>query len=219
MTPGKIVLVALALACTLSCGRSSPTDATQTCRNYPRALEENGALFTCELNQGGTVVLACSLGAETRRWEYASLADFVEEASVLHRARWNTRTTTSGVLLGSFASTVRVLEFDPQGRLSRRVRTTSSQLGTFVLDDTVYSRWDGRGRPTRGEVTSGDLSDAVVLTYDDAVRRVESSLGEHLVVDANGNPVDEVEVFGLGQDPFRRERTYRTTETVRLCLP
>lgn len=218
MSSYRSLVFSLSLVLPFSCGGSFPTAETDACRNYPRAFEEDGALFTCQLDQGGAVALMCARGADTRRWEYPSLSAFIREASVPNRPQWTSRTTTSGALLGSFTSTVRSLEYDSQGRPSRRVRSSSSQLGTFVLDDTIYSQWDARGRPTRGDVTSGDLSDSVSLAYDDAARRVETSLGEHLVVDTNGNPVDEVEVFGLGPEPFRRERSYRTTATERVCL-
>jgi YD repeat-containing protein len=154
-----------------------------------------------------------------RRWEYSSLTDFVREPSIPNRIRATSRTSTGGLLLVSFTETLRSYEYDAQGRLSRRNRTSSGNLGTFVLDETRYTEWDTSGRPTRGEILSGEVTGPVVLSYDDGRRLLETSTGEIVSLDGNGNLLSEVEVFGLGPDPFRSEREYRTTATARVCLP
>ncbi|HSF20384.1 MAG TPA: hypothetical protein VLK65_33030 [Vicinamibacteria bacterium] len=213
------VLVLFASIGALSCGGSSPTDETPTCRTYPLSFEENGTPFTCRLETGARVTLSCAAGTLNRDWEYANLADFIGEAAVPNRLRVESRRTTAGALLGSFTTTIRFYEYDGQQRLTRRVRTSSNSLGTFELDDARYSQWDAEGRPTRGEIRAGELSAGVSLSYDDGQRRLEASTGERVVVDRNGNILNEVEVFGLGPDPFRFERDYVITATERACLP
>ncbi|HXV59729.1 MAG TPA: hypothetical protein VEK15_03480 [Vicinamibacteria bacterium] len=213
------VLVVFASIGALSCGGSSPTEETPTCRTYPLGFEENGIPFTCQLETGARVTLSCAAGTLSRHWEYANLADFIAEAAVANRLTVESRRTTAGALLGSFTTTVRSYEYDGQRRLTRRVRTSSNSSGTFELDDTRYTQWDAQGRPTQGEIRAGELSAAVSLSYDDGQRRLETSTGERVVVDRNGNAVNEVEVFGLGPDPFRVERDYVITATDRACLP
>jgi len=52
------------------------------------------------------------------------------------------------------------------------------------------------GRPTGGQITHGDTTEALTLHYDDAAGRVESSNGEFTVRDKNGNLVEEAEFGG-----------------------
>lgn len=56
--------------------------------------------------------------------------------------------------------------------------------------------WDRFGRPTAGQITRGDTTEALTLHYDDAAGRVESSNGEFTVRDKNGNVVEEAEFGG-----------------------
>jgi YD repeat-containing protein len=203
----------------LSCDGSTPTEETEECRNYPLSFEENGVPFTCELDPGGIVVLTCASGTLIRRWEYSSLGDFVREPGTPNRIRAANRTSTGGLLLASYTETLRSYEYDPRGRLSRRTRTTSGSLGDFVLDETRFTEWDASGRPIRGEIQAGEESEPVVLTYDDGRRLLETSTGERVSQDGNGNLLSEVEIFGLGPERFRSEREYRTTATGRACIP
>ncbi len=196
----------------LACDGSTPTEETGECRIYPISFEENGTPFVCQLEQGGNVTLSCAGGVQLSSWQYANLVDFVREAEVQNRIRAVSRTTTGGVLLGSFAQTLRSYEYDSQGRLLRRTRTTSGNPGALPLDETRYTEWDASGRPTRGEIQSGVESSPVLLTYDDAQRLLETSTGERVSRDTNGNLLAEIEVFGVDQ-PFRSERQYRTTAT------
>lgn len=217
--PSARALVGMLFAAWLfACDGSTPTQETEECRNYPLSFEENGVPFACELDQGGSVTLACASGVQLRSWQYANLADFVREPNVPTRLRAVSRTTTSGVPLGSFTQTLRTFEYDAQGRLSRRTRTGSGNLGTSVLDETRYTEWDGSGRPTEGEIESGGASAPVVLMYDDAQRLLDTSTGERVAQDADGNLLSEIEVFGVDQ-AFRSERQYRTTATRTVCLP
>jgi hypothetical protein len=202
----------------LACDGSTPTEETEECRIYPLSFEENGAPFACELDQGANVTLTCASGVQLSSWEYSSLADFVRESDPPNRIRALSRTTTGGVLVGSFTQTLRSYEYDRQGRLLRRTRTTEGNLGASLLDETRYTEWDASGRPTRGEIQSGMESAPVVLTYDDARRLVDTSTGERRSQDANGNLLSEIEVFGV-KEAFRSEREYRTTATARVCLP
>ena len=201
-----------------ACDGSTPTKETEECRSYPLSFEENGTPFACELERGANVTLLCSNGVQLRSWQYTNLVDFVREAGVPNRLRAVSRTTTSGVLLGSFTQTLRSYEYDPQGRLLQRTRTTEGNLGALLLDETRYSEWDVSGRPTRGEIQSSEETVLVLLMYDDAQRLLDTSTGERLVQDANGNPLSEIEVFGVEQ-AFRSERRYQTTATARVCLP
>jgi hypothetical protein len=202
----------------LACDGSTPTEETEECRNYPLSFEENGTPFVCELAQGGSVTLACSGGVQLRSWQYSNLVDFVREPSISTRLRAVSRTTAGGVLLGSFTQTLRTFEYDSQGRLLRRIRSSSGSLGTLHLDETRYTEWDVSGRPTRGDIQSGVESANVVLMYDDSRRLLDTSTGERVVQDADGNLLSETEVFGADQ-AFRSERQYRTTATRSICLP
>jgi hypothetical protein len=208
-----------AIVLSTSCDDPGPTESTEECRDYASAFEENGTAFFCTLDQGGEVRLFCSAGVMTRSWRYASLADFVREPSIPNRIRAAERASMGGGLLTSFSQTVRSYEYDSQGRLARRTRTGASGLGTLVLDETRFTEWDSSGRPTRGEIQSGEETANVMLQYDDARRSLETSIGERVSRDAAGNLLDEVEVFGLGEGAFRAERAYRTTATSRICLP
>jgi hypothetical protein len=203
----------------MSCHEPGPTTHTEECRDYASAFEENGTAFSCTLDQGAEVRLFCSSDLTTRSWRYASLADFVREPSIPNRIRATERGSTGGGLLASFSQTVRSFEYDSQGRLALRTRTGASDLGTFVLDETRYSEWDASGRPTRGEIRSGEETAPVVLQYDDRSRSLETSIGERVSRDSAGNLIDEVEIFGLGEGAFRAEREYRTTATRQICLP
>jgi len=202
----------------LACDGSTPTEETEECRSYPLSFEENGTPFACELDQGANVTLTCASGLQLSSWQYSSLADFVREPNPPNRPRAVSRTTTGGALVGSFTQTLRSYEYDPQGRLLRRTRTSSGSLGSSLLDETLYTEWDASGRPTRGEIRSGVPSAPVLLTYDDAQRLVDTSTGERVSRDANGNLLSEIEVFGVDQ-AFRSERQYRTTATRSICLP
>ena len=195
---------------------SSPTDADGDCRRYMTSMSENGVAFTCAFDSA-SATLRCSNGALLERtWEYAGVEEFISEASVPNRIRARERISSGGTL-GSFARTVTEYRYDAQGRLLERIRIGESSLGSQALDTARYTAWDGLGRPTEGTLSVVGGTENLTLHYDDSVFRAEVSNGESTVLDANGNPLSEVLVFGAGSSESRFERNYQILALSEIC--
>jgi hypothetical protein len=101
--------------------------------------------------------------------------------------------------------------YDASSRIVERHRRRSDIGGARDLDVTAYTSWDALGRPISGTVSSSSGSGPITIRYDDAARRMDASNGESVTVDANGNMVREVVVYGLGPPGDGLERQIQTT--------
>jgi len=216
----EALAVALAIGLATACGKGSPSELPQrTCRRYATSLTINGQGYDCDF--GGTGY-HCRGPQVAENWTYRSLSDFVLEAQIPNRRRvLRQEGSWYGwwAWMGSGGDTTEY-RYDGAGRLKGRTRTSYSSLGggpqsATELDSIEYTSWDARGRPASGILSAGGESETVVLMYDDAARHMEASNGESVTLDANGNTVREVVVFGFGS-PGVREHVVQATAEV--CL-
>jgi hypothetical protein len=195
------------------CG-SSQIEGTKVCRRYPTAFTESGLSYTCTLD---IRILTCRDSSRfvVQDWTYVSSAEFVLEAQVPNRVRAESRSfqTLGMVVTSSVVS--RDYRYDASGRLVERHRRRSDVGGARDLDITEYTSWDGLGRPTAGAVSGPNGAGPITIRYDDVTRTMNASNGESTTVDASGNVVREVVVYGFGE-PGLIERTIQTT--AELCL-
>jgi YD repeat-containing protein len=169
---------------------SSTTPSTTSCRTYAAnqsgVTNTGGASITtgetCQFSTGSNQ-LACTLtistcGAVSFSVQYASRSDFVNEVSVIPpkilAQSQLTAPNACGIGNGTYS-------YDAQNRL-----TTYTMNGV-----TIYSAWDGSGRPTSGEVVGGPTE---TYTYNDAARTttlVQVTAGQTATTiytyDTNGN--------------------------------
>ena len=195
------------------CG-SSGIEGTKVCRRYPTAFTESGLSYTCTLDGR---ILSCRDGSRfvLQDWTYVNSADFVAEAQVpnLIRAQSRSLQTLGMVVTSSVVSTE--YQYDASARLLERRRRRSDVTGARELDTTRYSAWDSLGRPTAGTVSGPNGAGPITIGYDDAARRMDASNGESTTVDANGNVVREVVVYGFAA-AGAIDRTITTTAEI--CL-
>jgi hypothetical protein len=188
-----IPLLLLLAACSSS--PAPPTAPSRRCRRYPLRYTDDGAAGNCELS---AVTLNCYAAGAHSEWQYASLSDFITEAELPNLVLARQRTWSGGgPMLISSGSRTTVNTYEGL-RLLTRVRTGSNAFtrGSWTIDSVQYDHWDRFGRPTAGQITHGDTTEALTLHYDDAAGRVESSNGEFTVRDKNGNVVEEAEFAG-----------------------
>lgn len=148
-------------------------------------------------------------------WWYASDVDFVLEAQVPNRILVQSRSfSTLGMVVTS--STVSTgYRYDASARLVERHRRRSDVGGEHELDVTEYTSWDAVGRPTSGTVSAPSGTGPITIRYEDGARTMAASNGESVTLDANGNVIREVVVFGFGT-PGVLDRTIQTTAEI--CL-
>lgn len=147
----------------------------------------------------------CSTAVEN----YNSVADFVDEVSVIPgRVLFTGNTGTNSGQCGSGSSTS-TNRFDSQRRLMQIVGPNGST--------TTYTAWDSSGRPTAGTTSSGGT---LALVYDQNARTVTItgvSGGVTSVtvetVDANGNPTSEI----VTQPGNVNTTTYNNTTFATVC--
>jgi hypothetical protein len=220
--------LAATLIFTVACGgKSSVTGpdlvpkAVPVCRNYAtvfdttiftQSIADSTARTTCAFDRTA-LRLTCSetttgplAGTTMRISSYASLADFVEEAAAVGRARVQRIEITSGN-----SSATDIYSYDAQKRPTRLEIQMNG--GPFVT--TIYTDWDGQGRPVAYNGSSASCaSSSGAMSYDDAARTVTSTgsgcAGSSILTttyDSNGN---------LLQLAFssRGTTTYSTTSTV-----
>lgn len=185
---------ALALA---GCSGSGPTAPGRACRTWMlRYSDQNGRTFRCQPNPLQPSCSAFPVNV-TVTWTYRSQADFVHEADVPNRILALRRETTG---CGTFATTgcshaLVEYAYDAQGRLVRRERSSGSSLGGgLTIDVATYAAWDGRGRPTRGEIEANGVRVSLTIAYDDSQRIALASNGELVEQDLLGNVVREAQL-------------------------
>jgi hypothetical protein len=189
-----ILIVALL---TLAGCSGAPTAPGRPCRSWPlRYADQFGRTFRCAADPLAPSCSAFPVNLSVT-WTYRSHADFVHEADVPNRILALRRDTLG---CGTFATTGcnRALidySYDTQSRLVRRERSSSHSLGGGgTLDVATYTAWDARGRPTRGELETSDLSQPLTITYDDARRIAQTSNGEFVEQDVHGNVIREAQL-------------------------
>lgn len=193
---GTLTLVLLLSACGHD-SPSGPTSPTTTvrpaaqCRRYATALTSESRTFvggkTYQSEDSGactfdstSAVLRCTFtdssascpSTWTTSTVYASLADFVEEATAVGRFRYQRwHTVLSGC--GSRSSTESIT-YDGMKR-----PLTSQFESQGMKSSSTFAAWDALGRPT--QQVSDSLSCAhsrYVLTYDDTARSRTSRITE-----------------------------------------
>jgi hypothetical protein len=193
----NILLVDL-LCCVVACG-GSPAQPTGVCRRYASAYAANGTAYRCAFAPGNAL-LSCRSGPSlSDDWQYASAADFVDEARVPNRLRVRARRFEALGMVGTSRTLLTEYRYDDAGRLISRRRTNDYTIGSFELDRVEFGSWDSLGRPVSGTMHVGDRSGLFTLAYNDAAREVEASNGESVTLDANGNVVRETLASGFGE--------------------
>lgn len=208
----------------------APGGSTQTCRNlataYTSTITSNSGFTasttaTCSFNAttfSGTcgqtysdstgTASALTINAAT---VYASVADFVDEVSVippltLARSASGTQTNSAGVTTSGSST----FTYDGQRRLQR----TNDSSGNV----TTFSAWDASGRPTVARDVGPGYDNTRTISYDDAQRSRTTVVNGGIVTtvetfDANGNPLTQVATGG----PSVSTTTFTTTATTRVC--
>src|SRR5439155_4264442 len=138
-------------------------------------------------------------------FNYSSIADFVDEMSVVPGRALTTQTMSSSCA-GAAATSTRTYTYDGQRRVTQVVQDGQT---------TTYTAWDSAGRPTAGVISGGpSLSDV----FDDASRTdVSTSINKgvttiaRLTYDANVILLSEVHLTG---PPHTITWTINSTGTV-----
>lgn len=197
-----------------ACG-SSHIEGTKVCRRYPTAFTEAGRAYTCTFD-----VRSLRCGDTSRfvvqEWLYIGSADFVMEAQAPNRILAQSRSFATLGMVVSSSNVSTDYAYDGSGRLLERRRRRMDVTGTRDLDLTTYSSWDALGRPTAGTISVQGDARPLSIRYDDSARRLDASNGESTTVDANGNVVREVVVYGLGPPGDGVDRQIQTTAEI--CL-
>jgi hypothetical protein len=139
---------------------------------------------------------------------YSSVADFVDEVSVIPPVFHSTTSVSTNSGACGAGTATQTYTYDSQRRL-----TQLSGPGSV----TTYTAWDGSGRPTTGSTGGQTIS----ITYDDANRswtttttasNGSKSVGT-LTFDANGNQIRNVVVSGN----VTTTTTFNNTATATVC--
>jgi hypothetical protein len=207
--------IALAVASIAGCGSQTPLASSTRCRRYATALSygpQNQYTGTCGYGVYNAGTYDCRLGCSLRLRVYASLSDFIDEASVPNRARAiEVSSSVTCGLANTGGYTSGFYTYDGQKRLAKI--EWRSRYG-YALDDTLavtqYTEWDGRGRPLAGTGPWRGGTVDIRIVYDDVARTMATSygdgLGEYIVrQDAFGNTIGEGDV------------SYTVTQTAEVC--
>jgi YD repeat-containing protein len=209
----KRVAAAVALLAVATSCRSSHIEGTKVCRHYPIAFSQDGTAYACSFDGGHA--LLCNGPQVVQQWIYAGPEDFVLEPQVPNRILAQTRTVEFLGMVNTSRTFETFYRYDGAGRLIGRRRHEMDVTRDFDVEVVEYTAWDTVGRPTAGTIQSPDGTGPVTLTYDDAARRMDSSNGESVTQDVNGNVVRETTVFGFGPAGTSQ---YSITRTADFCL-
>jgi hypothetical protein len=131
---------------------------------------------------------------------YSSIADFVDEVSVVPPlTRWTGLTITSTGSSGT-VTTTQTNSFDGQKRWTQNLASTPGTASVI----TTYTAWDSTGRPTAGNLMTAAGLTTIAFTYNDAARtqtQTSSTPGFPTysgvsTFDANGNMTQNVATVG-----------------------
>jgi hypothetical protein len=157
----------VALAVLGGCGGSptAPGSGTgSTCRTFATTATANGFLVTSSFNSSTRQLTATTTfpgnanTCVTVAFNYSSIADFVDEVSVVPPRALLTQSITSSCA-GAAGTSTRIYMYDGLRRLTQEV-----QDGQTV---ETFTAWDSWGRPTAGMRTGGTTFSDV---YDNASR-------------------------------------------------
>jgi hypothetical protein len=119
---------------------------------------------------------------------HASIADVVDEVSVVPPLQRSLGTTTTVTGAGADSTNVSTLEYDAGKRL---ISLLAESRPSGQRSTTTYTAWDAAGRPTMGSVLAGRQSSPISMSYDSA-RRSQSMTSSGTTCtqtfDINGNP-------------------------------
>jgi len=196
-------------AATHTGGHGFTTDTTTACA-YDKTTNKATCTNTYQ-DSHGTKTTSVSVTT------YASLADVIDEVTVVPTLRRSLRTdSTIKGPRGTTTSTL-VNTYDRQHRHVEEVATASAgQKAT-----TTYSSWDAAGRPTAGRTVHPGVTTTLAISYNDGTRtQTTTSTGGGLHItcsmqfDANGN---QLSTRCLGAAASSSNATTKTTATERIC--
>jgi hypothetical protein len=225
----KISTAAIILTFTAACGREKtpiagpdPLPTTPpVCRNYATAMNVTASTqsatttssVSCTFDRAA-LTLIC--GAVTRT--YASLTDFVEEAQVMGRVRFQRQQGDAG--RGTHSTFT--YSYDAQKRPTGLEFQLIQPASDPILSTTTYTAWDALGRPvalsgsdrscTLGTITYDDAARTSTYASDPSCRRVVTGRQTY---DAAGNLVGELNLIN-GQ--LSSSTTTVVTATAAVCL-
>jgi YD repeat-containing protein len=194
-SPGSLETTALvALSCriyptaytliqTATANPSFRSTTRATCSFSATALE-----YACTINYSDS---AGTSSTTTSAAIYASLADVVDEVSVIPPLKRLVSVIGTTTVNGRRNTSTGTYTYDSQKRITRE-----ASPGTT----TTYSAWDGAGRPTRATSTASNGSTTTLsMTYEDAARTMTTSNTQAGVTtrctqayDVNGNPTSYI---------------------------
>jgi hypothetical protein len=190
----RLLLPLLALAA-VGCSSPLPSASGRRCRWYATAVEVDGAVRTYTFDAASREYKWGRNRCAEAGLTYASLSDFIEEASVPNRPRLSGTFIFNycGMLISS-GSTTATYNYDGEGRLVRV--DGASQWGYSTAPSrsvTHYSAWDSRGRPLAGTASEGGQPSSFSIVYDDATRSMttlyEDGRESQVQQDAFGNTI------------------------------
>ena len=193
--------LAVALACATGCGSAAtPVGPGRRCRKYATRIDAGGYTQACAFTSSNTYGCGSGSSCAGAGQRYASLSDFIEEASVPNRPRLSETFVYNycGMLIGS-GSTTQTYVYDQQKRLMRIDGRSQWGYGALSLGVTQYTQWDARGRPLSGTSSWDDKPVEVAIVYDDSARTVTSSYGDGrqtlVQQDAFGNTIRQGDAY------------------------
>jgi YD repeat-containing protein len=156
---------------------------TGTCTFTQAALQ-----FNCMLRYSDTTGFSST---NTSISTYASIADIVDEVSVVPPLKRLISVSGTVVSGGSSTSSSGTYTYDSQKRITREVTTGST---------TTYSAWDSAGRPTAAStIGSNGQTTTLTMSYNDTARTLTTSNTQsgittscNQVYDTNGNQISYV---------------------------
>ena len=205
--------LAAAMAPVAGCKPSLPSVSSKQCRRYATVMSygtDTESTRTCTFSSN---VYSCGPSCARTQRGYASLMDFIEEASVPNRSRLSVKSYDYSCGLGNTAGySEQTYTYDAQKRLVK-ISTKSSwgYSSEPVVGVTEFTRWDGQGRPLSGTGPwKGQVVD-ISIVYDDAARTMTTSYGAGLMEstvqqDAFGNTIRDGSI------------TYTVREMAEICL-
>jgi len=217
MPTPRWVLTMLALAVSLAggCGSQTPSESSRTCRRYATLMGYGSGqpgTRDCTWNVVDANAYVCGIWCAHTTRQYASLADFVEEASVPNRPLVTSEGigyscgmgNTAGYSTGYYRYDAqrRLVEIQWQGQWGYSDEPSSATVDT-------YTAWDSRGRPLSGTRSGPGGGMEISIVYDDGTRTMTTSIGPNEAIrqeDEFGNMVRD------------GDYTYTVLETAEVCL-
>jgi hypothetical protein len=190
-------------------GAGMAQEASTTCR-YDRAVNK----VTCTSRVGGG---RGSVQTTVSVTSYESLADVLDEVSVIPPRRRFVRTDTTTKMLQKTVTATLVNTYDARERLVKEVGSD----GPGRESTTTYTAWDAAGRPTAGTSVSKGGRNTLAIAYDNGARTMTTTSTSRggrvtctMTFDANGNQAAGA-CTGVGG--IKSGSTMTITATERVC--